>query len=116
MEKLSSFLAAARKRRNLTLRAVETETGISNAYLSQLENGKIQTPSPVVLHKLSELYRVPYATTLELTGYPVPQTNQTNSRNHRLAARLGPTTDEEEEELVEYLEFLRSRKRRGGRQ
>ena len=59
--KLSSFLASARQHKKLTLRAVETATGISNAYLSQLETGKIRSPSPVILRKLSELFRDPEA-------------------------------------------------------
>ena len=33
-------LGLVRKHLNLTLRQVEKQTGISNAYLSQLENGK----------------------------------------------------------------------------
>ena len=31
------------------------------------------SPSPVVLHKLSELYDLPYATVIGTAGYPVPQ-------------------------------------------
>ena len=40
-QSLGPFLRAARERRSLTLRAVERATGVSNAYLSQLESGKI---------------------------------------------------------------------------
>src|SRR5215207_7319585 len=61
MERLGELLSDARKRRQLTLRAVQDAVGISNAYLSQLETGKVQSPSPVVLHKLSELYELSYA-------------------------------------------------------
>ena len=111
MEKLGSFLASSRKQRGLTLRAVESEVGVSNAYLSQLERGKIRSPSPVVLHKLSELYGISYASVLELAGYPVPESSQPTSTESSFAARLGPTTAEEEEALVEYLEFLRSRRK-----
>ena len=50
-EKLGTFLASARNKLDLTLRAVEEETGISNAYLSQLEHGKIKTPAPQNLYK-----------------------------------------------------------------
>ena len=45
-----------RKRKNMTLRQVEDLTGISNAYLSQLENGKIKNPSYNVVIKLNKLY------------------------------------------------------------
>jgi HTH-type transcriptional regulator, competence development regulator len=116
MDKLGSLLTAARQRRNLTLRAVEAETGISNAYLSQLEHGKIRAPSPVVLSKLSQLYDLSYTLVLEHAGYPVPadQAGRSDAES-KFAARIGPVTAEEEEALVEYLEFYRSRRKRGGR-
>ena len=40
----------------MTLRDVELKTGISNAYLSQLETGKIKKPSFEVISKLYYLY------------------------------------------------------------
>lgn len=97
----------------MTLRAVEKQTGISNAYLSQLEHGKIQTPAPPYLHKLATLYRVPYARLMELAGYPVPGVADGDAPPalDRVAARIGTVTKAEEDALVEYLEFLRSRRR-----
>src|SRR5215813_3923668 len=91
MDKLGELLADARARRKLTLRAVQEAIGISNAYLSQLETGKVQSPSPVVLHKLSELYGLPYATVMEVAGYPLPQNFKGESSISRLAARIGNT-------------------------
>lgn len=108
---LGTFLRAAREGSQLTLRAVEKATGISNAYLSQLESGKIRQPSPVVLHKLSELYETSYPYAMELAGYPVPDSSDTNRSYTRLASRFGPISREEEESLAEYLEFLRARRR-----
>ena len=109
---LGQFLQEARERKELTLRAVEKAVGVSNAYLSQLEGGKIRQPSPVVLHRLSDLYEISYSDTLQLAGYPVPKQRDSDSLG-RLAARIGPVTKAEEDALVEYLEFLRSRRRRG---
>lgn len=113
-EKLGTFLASARNKLELTLRAVEEETGISNAYLSQLEHGKIKTPAPQNLYKLANLYRVPYELLMELAGYPVPGTQSDDSRMAvgTFAARIGTVTQDEEEALVDYLQFIRSRKRR----
>ena len=113
MDRLGQLLADARKRRKLTLRAVEESVGISNAYLSQLENGKVRSPSPIVLHKLSELYRLSYATVMREAGYPVPKNVKQSAEGTRLTARIGRVTEEEEDALVEYLTFLRSR-RKGG--
>lgn len=113
IQTLATFISDARAKAGLTLRAVEKETGISNAYLSQLEHGKIQTPAPQNLHKLAALYHVPYEILMELAGYPVPESTAVTSRPARdtIAARIGSVTKEEEEALVEYLQFLRLRKR-----
>lgn len=45
-----------RKEKGLTLRDVEKSTGISNAYLSQLETGKIKSPGYNIVKALYELY------------------------------------------------------------
>jgi HTH-type transcriptional regulator, competence development regulator len=112
MERLGELLADARKWRKLTLRAVQNEVGISNAYLSQLETGKVQSPSPIVLHKLSQLYALPYATVMEAAGYPLPKNIRTDGPGTRLAARIGNVTPEEEDAIVEYLRFIRSQRNR----
>jgi transcriptional regulator with XRE-family HTH domain len=114
-DRLGTLLADARKRKRLTLRAVQDAIGISNAYLSQLETGKVQSPSPIVLHKLSELYGIPYATVMQEAGYPLPETVKETDSGTRLAARVGETTQEEEDALVDYIRFLRSRNQRRDR-
>jgi len=49
---LGQYLASIRNDRKMTLRQVEEASGkeVSNAYLSQLENGKILQPSPNILN------------------------------------------------------------------
>ena len=111
---LGRFLKTVREDKSFTLRAVEHATGISNAYLSQLEGDKIKQPSPVMLHKLSELYGLSYADILSLAGYPVPSSE--GNVNPGLAARIGQVTRHEEDALVEYLEFLRARRSKRGPQ
>lgn len=46
-----------RKQKNLTLRDVENTIGVSNAYLSQLETGKISNPSYNIVRNLLQLYK-----------------------------------------------------------
>jgi transcriptional regulator with XRE-family HTH domain len=71
---LGPLLADLRTAKGLSLREVEEATGnaVSNAYLSQLENGKIKKPSPNVLHRLAEVYVVPYEALMEKAGYLLP--------------------------------------------
>lgn len=98
----------------MSLRAVEEQTDVSNAYLSQLEHGRIRQPSPVILYKLSELYRVSYAKAMRLAGYPVPGLPEREPAPAGLA-RFGDVTPDEEDALAEYLEFLRARQGRSSR-
>ena len=108
---LGGVLADLRTARGFTLRQVEEATGnaVSNAYLSQLEKGKIRKPSPNVLHHLAAVYAVPYEALMEKAGYLLPQSE--SGRRRRLAAfAIDDLTAEEEEELLKYLAFLRSRK------
>ena len=53
---LSLNFKSMRKAKGLTLRKVEEITGISNAYLSQLETGKIKQPSYTTVITLMMLY------------------------------------------------------------
>jgi transcriptional regulator with XRE-family HTH domain len=110
---LGSLLADLRVAKGFSLRQVEeaTDRAVSNAYLSQLEKGKIQKPSPNVLHSLAAVYAVPYETLMEKAGYLLPSDGDKHGRRRRLTAfAIDDLTAEEEEELLKYLAFLRSRK------
>lgn len=109
---LGKYLKAGREAKGLTLRAVEESTGVSNAYLSQLEGGRIQQPSPVDLHKLCDLYELEYALAMEYAGYPLPEGLTTSTPQQRFLARLGNTTPEQEDALIDYMQYLRSKKRK----
>jgi len=113
MPDYGSYFKALREAKNLTLREVEKRTGISNAYLSQLETGKVKQPSPLNLHKLAQLFEVPYETLMEKVGYPIPQNIEALTTREPVAAhgRLGTLTDAEELELLDYLKFIRNRRR-----
>jgi transcriptional regulator with XRE-family HTH domain len=68
-KKLGAELRKARVASQLKLRQVEARTGISNGYLSQLENGQVNNPSPQFLEKLAEVYGINYETVLTNAGY-----------------------------------------------
>lgn len=111
-QELGPFLRASRERCGLSLRGVERSAGVSNAYLSQLESGKIRQPSPLVLHKLAGLYEVPYSLVLERAGYPTAGAG--TGGPVVVHSRLGPINGDEEQALEQYLQFLRSRHPPGG--
>ena len=48
----------ARKVSGLTFRQVEAKTGISNAYLCQLEKGQVDDPSYFKIRSLLQLYNL----------------------------------------------------------
>lgn len=123
---LGNYLANIRAVRKLKLREVEAATGneVSNAYLSQLETNKIHKPSPHVLHALAKVYSVPYETLMEKAGYlppattaPSPVLRSSGGARHGRAATFANEnlTKEEEDSLLQYLAFLRSRRGKGGK-
>jgi transcriptional regulator with XRE-family HTH domain len=66
---LGAELQRLRKSLGHKLRFVEMQTGISNAYLSQLETGKAENPSPPMLKKLADLYGTSYEALMQAAGY-----------------------------------------------
>ncbi len=108
-----AYLKQLRETQGLSLRDVQSKTEISNAFLSQIESGKVKNPSPIMLHKLSTLYRVPYEDLMERAGYPAATTKTQAQGAQSKFHRFGDITHEEEEQLLDYLGFLRSRSRRG---
>lgn len=68
-QKLGAYLKQLRLDKNLTIRQLEKKSGVSNAYISQLENGKRGLPTPDVLKKLHEPLGVGYDELMEKAGY-----------------------------------------------
>lgn len=58
-----------RKEKGFTIREVADRSGVSPAYISQLENGNRGLPSPDILMKLSEGLNISYSTLMGLAGY-----------------------------------------------
>jgi len=110
--KIGARLATLRMRDGLTLRQVEEASGkkVSNAYLSQLESGKIARPSPNILFALAEVYGYRYDLLMEEAGY-------ISARGAKDGAPIathvfGNLSAEEEEQMLEYLSFLRHKKKK----
>lgn len=114
---LGAHLAAVRKDRGFSLRHVEelTKKAVSNAYLSQVESGKIQQPSPNILHALSSAYKISYEQLMAMAGY-ISTSNKrgTNAPKPNALTELN-LTPEEEIELMEYLQFRRAQKEKSSK-
>lgn len=63
------YLRKIRKERNLTIHQVETYAGVSNSYISLLERGERDIPSPDILKKIAPLYKIEYSKLMETAGY-----------------------------------------------
>lgn len=112
---LGQYLASIRLDRKMSLRQVEEASNkeVSNAYLSQLETGKIQQPSPNVLNTLAGIYNIDYVQLMQLAGYlPSATTRDSAARHGRIATFAEHNLSQSEEaELIDYLQYLRTRKR-----
>ena len=110
---LNKTLREIRALRGKSLRAVEEATGISNAYLSQLERGDAQRPAPDKLEALATFYNVPYTGLMRAAGYlqkgeqPGGAAQQDQTSAVHAALMSANLTPEEEEAVVKYIQFLR---------
>ena len=106
-----ALLRQAREVRELSVSDAARAAEISAAYLSKLENDAVKKPSPHVLHQLSEALGVPYAELMRLSGYPVPTAHGGAASPTLGAALFADITDDERDELLEYLAWYRTRRR-----
>jgi transcriptional regulator with XRE-family HTH domain len=111
---IGAVLKQARTVRALSAIDTARSAGISAAYLSKLENDAVKKPSPPVLLQLSEALAIPYAELMRLTGYRVPGELDRRSTDTVAAALFADLTDDERDELLEYLAWYRARSRSRG--
>ena len=101
-----------------TLRQVEEKTGgvVKNSYLSQIENGDINRPSPDILYELAGVYGVSYLELLERAGHRVP-VEEVPTRERSVAGlplhAIADLDERDREELINFIGYLQARKRRG---
>jgi transcriptional regulator with XRE-family HTH domain len=108
-----SVLRQAREVRELSAVDAARAAKISPAYLNRLENDAVKKPSPHVLHQLSEALSLPYAELMRLSGYRLPADSPANPADTVGAALFADLTEDEREELLEYLAWYRTRRRSG---
>lgn len=112
---LGAFIKKARQDVSMSLRDVEEATNkeVSNGYLSQLESGKITKPSPHILYALSTALSVNYEALMQRAGYILPNARRADGVKHGRATTfaIDNLTAEEEKQLLEYLTFIRGKKK-----
>ena len=125
--RLGTALRNLRLKKGVSLRKVESETGVSNPYLSQLERGVVTNPSPNKLLALADYYGASYMDLLGYAGYlpsgpaishghaksPPPLIASSESEatgESPLSAVLAGLTDDEEGKVLQFVELLKSRR------
>lgn len=69
-KELGRRLRAGRSAKGWTLRQAASEIGISNGYLSLIEQGEVKAPSPRFLMALANQYGLSYDELMALAGHP----------------------------------------------
>ncbi|NNU92428.1 helix-turn-helix transcriptional regulator [Geobacillus thermodenitrificans] len=77
-KEFGDYLRSLRKRKNLSIKELQELSGVSDAYISQIENGKKPIPSPKTLEKLYKHLDVSFEQLLEKAGY-IPTIKQHTS-------------------------------------
>lgn len=112
-ETIGEYLRTLRKGKKLTLLRLQEESGVSNSYLSQIENNQF-TPSPDILKKISDPLGVPYSQLMAKAGYMPMQTEEDNIKMQLdkydeliddLTEEINKTRDIEGRKDIEFLNF-----------
>jgi len=69
MSHFGEYLRVLRGKQRMSLRDVERRTGVSNAYLGQIEQSKRPPPHPNILKKLAPIYDVSVDELMRVAGY-----------------------------------------------
>jgi transcriptional regulator with XRE-family HTH domain len=80
MESFGSYMRRLRKSKGLTLKQVESQAKVSNAYISQIERGLRNPPHPDILKRLAKAYDVPHRELLVVAGYLEEDSAETAKR------------------------------------
>ncbi len=99
----SEYLKSLRGNQRMSLRDVERRTGVSNAYLGQIEQGKRPPPHPNILKKLAPIYDVSMYELMAAAGY-LDEAQERSSMRYKC---LNPACRHEWETRGEYAKIIR---------
>ena len=118
------YLKETRTKLRLSLRNVEakTEGRVRNAFLSQIENGKVGLPNIDLLADLSHVYYLDFWNLLWRAGYQIPKeypgltSPEQKGWTPLVINKLEDLhlTEEELDEVLDYADFVKERGRRHG--
>lgn len=103
------YLRELRNQRKLTTYQVELYAGVSNSYLSLIENGKRGIPSARVLKKLAPVYKVSYEELMAKAGY-IPE-GESNLYLSEWDERISNLSEENQQIIEKVLRGLEAAER-----
>lgn len=113
-KELGTYLKELRLKKELTTREVYDLCGVSNSYLSLVENGQ-RKASAIVLKKLAPVYGVNYLELYEKAGYAdLIENNEEPELNIGLSRdEEGLLTDEDRNEIKRFAQYVVNKRKEG---
>jgi transcriptional regulator with XRE-family HTH domain len=112
---LSADLRQLREQRGWSLREAAQASGLSNGYISLLENGRVENPSATVLARLAKGYGVSVEAMLKAAGVVVAAQREHEGIDPDLVDTLRTLSPEARAEVASYASYLARQRRRGRR-
>ncbi len=113
---LGTYIRQLREQRGWSLREAAQATGLSNGYISLLENGRVESPSATVLARLAKGYEVRVEAMLKAAGIDIADSSVQRGIEPALVDTLRSLSPEARAEVASYAGYLarqRRRERRG---
>ncbi len=104
MNKLAKEITRLREKKNLSKRALSNYSKVSDAYIVQIESGKVKRVGPDILKKLAPALDISYEYLMTLAGYINSGAVVKESRNEYI---VEVDNLEEKKMIEEYRSFLR---------
>ncbi|MFC7802862.1 helix-turn-helix domain-containing protein [Bacillus subtilis] len=79
MFELSTYLKTKRKQYGMTQTELAERTGLTSAYISQIENGKRKKPSREVIKKFAKVLSIPNIEVMQLLEFIADEADETKN-------------------------------------
>jgi HTH-type transcriptional regulator, competence development regulator len=103
--RLAEYLRQQREEHGWSLRELAEKSGLSNGYLSLLENGRVESPSATVLGKLAKAFPVPLDDLLRSAGVEIAAPS-TGDVDPQLVSALRRLDTDARQQLLSYAKYL----------